>query len=258
MRGFGDQEYWDDRARNHGCLSPGYLDPVRNLYEERLFSEAIFRLCPTPEGRVLDVGCGRGRWATRFGDLGCEVDAADLSPVMISMSTPHPRVRYQVAAADGLRFPDETFDLVVSITVLQHITNEDQLRASVTNIRRMLKPSGRFISLEYAPRRVPSRVRSTAGANYRERASWRRLFQGQGFGVAAETSVRLIPPRMYMRAAAGANRWDHHVPSLQDPVGVKARALLEVSHALDKALVTSPVLSGLSDVTAFSLARNGG
>jgi SAM-dependent methyltransferase len=74
--------------------------------------------------RVLDAGCGNGRWIEGFLRLGCEVTALDASPNALAQV----RARYgdrvrtiegDVLAADRL-LPGERFDLVWSWGVLHH------------------------------------------------------------------------------------------------------------------------------------------
>jgi len=82
-----DRQYWDDRAREYGQRAVGYLDSVQERYEEPRRWAAFQRLCQVGPGmRVLDLGCGTGRWSVRLSKLGCTVVAADMSPVMIQMA----------------------------------------------------------------------------------------------------------------------------------------------------------------------------
>jgi 2-polyprenyl-3-methyl-5-hydroxy-6-metoxy-1,4-benzoquinol methylase len=69
--------------------------------------------------RVLDVGCGDGRLTVRLARLGALVQAIDPDKKLIREareSLPKRlagRVRYRVGKAEDLRFPDQSFDVVV-------------------------------------------------------------------------------------------------------------------------------------------------
>jgi len=99
-----------------------------------------------PTGRALDFGCGLGRLTEALGDRFDEVDGVDIAPSMIEGARSHSRhagrVRYHVNERDDLAlFEDATFDLVLSIIVLQHMENrfaEQYLREFV----RVLRPGG--------------------------------------------------------------------------------------------------------------------
>ena len=48
------------------------------------YHERLLRALPARCGRVLDVGCGAGRFATRLAGQADRVDALDVSPAMIA------------------------------------------------------------------------------------------------------------------------------------------------------------------------------
>lgn len=99
---------------------------------------------PRP-GRALDFGCGVGRLTRALAPLFERVDGVDVSPTMIERArgfTTDPRVQYHVGASPDLgTFPDGSFDLVLSILVLQHIPppfNETY----VAEFTRVVRPGG--------------------------------------------------------------------------------------------------------------------
>ena len=73
--------------------------------------------------RVLDAGCGAGRFAQIALDAGAEVVAVDLSSAVDACQAnlgPHPRLTVLQASIYELPFPPESFDFIYSIGVLQH------------------------------------------------------------------------------------------------------------------------------------------
>jgi len=128
---------------------------VQNSYRERYQAlrpgwrpsgdllETIVRGYVTGGSRVLDLGCGRGGVAeliwrdVRLG-AGIDPDTASLAQ--------HRAVGMPVVRGVGERLPfvSDSFDLIVSIWVLEHL--EDPL-ATFIEVRRVLRPGGHFIFL---------------------------------------------------------------------------------------------------------------
>lgn len=74
------QQFWDNRAAEFNEIGKRQMDddPVITLLKSK---EAIF-----PGARVLDIGCGAGRYSKAFLEMGCEVVGIDISPNMIDFS----------------------------------------------------------------------------------------------------------------------------------------------------------------------------
>ncbi|HEV2415873.1 MAG TPA: class I SAM-dependent methyltransferase [Candidatus Dormibacteraeota bacterium] len=105
--------------------------------------EAIVRGYVTRDSNVLDLGCGRGGVAeVIWRDVRL---AAGIDPDMASLAghraTGMPVVR---AVAGHVPFADDSFDVVVSVWVLEHLV--DPLGAFI-EVRRVLRPGGHFIFL---------------------------------------------------------------------------------------------------------------
>lgn len=105
--------------------------------------EAIVRGYVTRDSNVLDLGCGRGGVAeVIWRDVRL---AAGIDPDMASLSGHRaagmPVVR---GVAEHLPFANDSFEVVVSVWVLEHLV--DPLGAFI-EVRRVLRPGGHFIFL---------------------------------------------------------------------------------------------------------------
>lgn len=97
---------------------------------------------------VLDLGCGRGRWVRGFALRGARVTGVDISPDAIQMlRSEMPRHTFMCVDITQLEFPEESFDVVSSVTVLQHLPEGGQ-RQVVRLVSRVLKKGGYFVLLE--------------------------------------------------------------------------------------------------------------
>lgn len=123
---------------------------------ERVFRERQVNLARIAPGEaVLDVGCGTGTLAIaaarRAGESGI-VHGVDPSPELVARARKKARragveVAFTVASGEELSFADASFDVVLSTLVFHHLSH-DALRASVAEIRRVLKPGGRMLAVD--------------------------------------------------------------------------------------------------------------
>ena len=90
---------------------------------------------------VLDVGCGVGEYAAKFAELGARVWGVDVDRANLAAARKLIK-NVNLAAAENLPFPKESFDLVFLHEVLEHV--EDDKKA-LKEAARVLKPGGKII-----------------------------------------------------------------------------------------------------------------
>jgi 2-polyprenyl-6-hydroxyphenyl methylase/3-demethylubiquinone-9 3-methyltransferase len=99
-------------------------------------------LAPLSGLRVLDLGCGKGRFAARLKEEGAEVVGLDLSAAMLAGAAGLDRVR---ASARRLPFAAGAFDAVVAVEVFEHLHGAGEV---LDEVRRVLRPSGRLALID--------------------------------------------------------------------------------------------------------------
>jgi len=95
-------------------------------------------LGPIRGARILDLGCGKGRFAAHLVAAGASVVGLDLSPAMLGRAEGVDRV---LASARRLPFAGSTFDAVIAIEVLEHVGDVGPV---LLEARRVLRPGGRL------------------------------------------------------------------------------------------------------------------
>jgi len=129
--------------------APKY-DREMRLFELLLFGGGREWVCSQAEGEVLEIALGNGRNLPYYGG-GVRLTGVELSPAMLAIARARARdlghdVDFRVGDAQALDFPDECFDGVVCTLSLCTIPDE---RAAVAEVRRVLRPGGRFLLLEH-------------------------------------------------------------------------------------------------------------
>jgi SAM-dependent methyltransferase len=100
--------------------------------------------------RVLDAGCGMGRFAEVCAGAGAEVHAIDLSTAVEAAArnlSRFPNAFFYQADIMNLPFADGTFDAIYSIGVLHHTPDT---RKAFLSLARLLKPGGRIAIWVYS------------------------------------------------------------------------------------------------------------
>lgn len=125
-----------------------YADP---LYHYPAFRALLELLALAPDDHLLEVGCGGGAFLKDALESGCRAAAIDHSPEMVRLArgtnrgaVAEGRLEVREAPADRLPFPDGVFTCAVMTGVLGFLPEPV---AALAEIRRVLGPGGRFVTL---------------------------------------------------------------------------------------------------------------
>lgn len=104
--------------------------------------------------KVLDVGAGTGRLATRMAKLGADVTALDISEEMLKkFHVQRSMFNIVVGDAESLPFVDESFDVAVATFLIVHLKD---LRRFFDEAYRVLKNGGLFLVTNINQRKAPT------------------------------------------------------------------------------------------------------
>lgn len=109
------------------------------------FHYVLARRYLSPRDRVLDIASGKGFGGNMLAEVAASVICADLDQSKLAEGrTLFPRDNLDFAREDAtaMNFPDESFDVVVSMETIEHM---DEVDLYLAELRRVLKPGGRAI-----------------------------------------------------------------------------------------------------------------
>ncbi len=130
-------------------------DRQMRFFERLLFTGGREWVCAQAAGEVLEIAIGTGRNLPHY-PPDVQLTGIELSPAMLELARARARelgrqVDLRVGDAQALEFPDESFDTVVSTLTLCTIPDD---RVAVAEVRRVLRPDGRFLLLEHVRSRL--------------------------------------------------------------------------------------------------------
>ena len=150
-----DGEAWEKRTEKGklpAVIDPGDLRGRKNLYIDTLQKMVVRKvLGKEKRGFILDFGCGSGRFSDLLAQR-CEfLIGVEITHQMLLLAKDETRCpNTAFVLFDGLNLPveEERADAVISINVLQYITDDSELREVLSEVQKSLKPGGKFICIE--------------------------------------------------------------------------------------------------------------
>jgi ubiquinone/menaquinone biosynthesis C-methylase UbiE len=153
-------------------------------FVERQETELLLRLLrPTAGERVLEVGAGTGHFLRAIARRGPRCIGIEPSAAMIGVARSrggNGRTDYVRGRGEALPFPDESFDALLAMTVLEFVTDVESV---VAEAARVVRPGGRVVVAVLNARGPWARARLRQGG----------LWAAARFFTAAELRALLLP-----------------------------------------------------------------
>lgn len=131
-------------AKEYAGVTPDIEQNVRNALSSEKVEERAARLERFGCGKLLEIGSGPGLlgvvWTGEY--TGIEPDKTILAAGNLIAKSNHAKARYVLGVGENLPFPDNTFDLVASFQVLEHVRDTQQVLKEAV---RVLKPGGMLV-----------------------------------------------------------------------------------------------------------------
>jgi 2-polyprenyl-3-methyl-5-hydroxy-6-metoxy-1,4-benzoquinol methylase len=96
-----------------------------------------------PTDKILEIGCGMGRIVFELGRQGYNVVGVDISREAIAYGlNKYGHIRLEVQPAEALPYNSESFDVVLSFDLLEHIPEVDR---HISEVSRVLRGGGYYL-----------------------------------------------------------------------------------------------------------------
>ncbi|THD36100.1 MAG: bifunctional 2-polyprenyl-6-hydroxyphenol methylase/3-demethylubiquinol 3-O-methyltransferase UbiG [Sphingomonas sp.] len=148
------KDWWDPKGSSAMLhrLNPPRLGFIRDQVDRHWLGDGV-GFTPLAGKRALDVGCGAGLLCEPLARLGAQVTGIDAAAENIGVARAHAAqsclaIDYRAGGIETLA--GETFDLVTSMEVIEHVTDP---AAFVAGLARALAPDGLLILS--TPNRTP-------------------------------------------------------------------------------------------------------
>jgi SAM-dependent methyltransferase len=129
----------------YGDASGRRFPAVMEWLQDRMYSlraARVLKKLKRKNPRVLDIGCGRGLLLRAFQRQGCDVMGTEFSDGACRFAREVLNIPVRIGLIHELKFPDQSFDVVIMWHVLEHVSDP---RATLAEVSRILKTGGIFL-----------------------------------------------------------------------------------------------------------------
>jgi SAM-dependent methyltransferase len=184
-----DGETWDKRTEKGklpAVIDPGDLKGRKNLYIDTLQKLAVQKaLGKGTVEFIVDFGCGTGRFSDLLVQKCKFLVGVEITPSMLPLAKQECKCsNIEFVLFDGLNLPIKKrgADIIVSINVLQYVTEDSELQKILGELRGSLKSGGRFICIE--------QVTKNKKRWQRDHQTYLNFFEQSGFQKVKDRPIR--------------------------------------------------------------------
>ncbi|WP_457742659.1 class I SAM-dependent methyltransferase [Thermococcus sp.] len=187
-----------------------YFDRIANRYDDWYRTKTgqyvdsiekwlVFSMLKSKSGKALDIGCGTGNYTLELERRGFEVIGLDASGEMLKIARSK-GLNCVRGNAYSLPFPDDSFDLVLSVAMFEFIREPERV---LREVYRVLKPGGEVLigtmngrSAWFLFKRLKSLFVETAYryARFYTPKELEELMRNAGFKNVESAGVIFFPP----------------------------------------------------------------
>lgn len=137
------RRYFATRLNRQGKKYVGHGDKQADI-----FWQHIEPLMSRKYTKILDFGCGVGRLANKIAQKTNQYIGVDIIEPALKLAPHIPNAQFIHLKNNSLPFIDCSFDLIIIITVLQHIVDNKQFSLWSNELSRVLENNGQLIIID--------------------------------------------------------------------------------------------------------------
>ncbi|MCU0652668.1 MAG: class I SAM-dependent methyltransferase [Candidatus Pacebacteria bacterium] len=223
---YDSENWWSERFREYAHT--GWSDDLIYAYDQplrlRAVSKALKRagIAVGAGTKVLDIGCGTGDFAGEFAKKGAFVLGNDISREAIRHAQKrfggNANMKFSAGDISRSNFVAGSFDIAISITVLQHITEENSFLETAVKLVEAVKPGGIILIFET----VAPAAKSISGNQYqvvRAKEEYKAAFEKNRCSLVSEMNY----PQLGVKLCEGYAKTAKWMISLGGNLGRGAR-----------------------------------
>lgn len=150
------KSFWDNRFVEFENLSSGYTNEIIQKFDNRIRWQSFIREVKLNQAdKILDIGCNYGFWSIKLAKLGMDVTGIDIISKAIEIAKKNAakaslQISFKAMKVEDIGFKPNSFDKIISITVMQHILNDNLFKKTLHKFNSQLKYDGLLILMESA------------------------------------------------------------------------------------------------------------
>jgi len=179
-----DKKFWNDYCQKYGHT--GWNNPSIYFYDQFARLKAIEKIISSINCKresALDFGTGSGDFAKLLAQDFKNVIAYDISENVLNVA--HKKYKgiqniefIHKDNIEEIKIDDASLDIILSVTVLDHIMDDNKLSKTIQFFKKKLSDNGYIVALEYA---LPNKQDNTTYQRFWTFEKWCSLFHHHGF-----------------------------------------------------------------------------
>lgn len=143
------KDYWDSRVDNYGHT--GWANGIIYSFDQSVRIGIVENLIERWGGErkcLLDFGCGSGDFSADLSKEFKEIVLYDISEKVLKVAFERVANSYAISNLYELESIQKKYDAIISVTVLQHIMDDDELKEIIDYFSNNLNDDGVVVVLE--------------------------------------------------------------------------------------------------------------
>lgn len=200
IRGINQQLYWSSRATTYGKQYGLDTAVTRKKIQRKVQLMAQYGGIDKVD-KILEIGCGTGLFTREIFKINPNLVAADISLDMLEIAKKQCGAQFIQVDARKLAIENNTYDVVVSTYLLQHVDTDKVL----TEMCRILKSKGKLVAIipnilnpiHYGRARMEwlkKLVNETSSCEDFTRWQWVKILKHYGFEPIVIKPIEFVSP----------------------------------------------------------------